>query len=91
MSDLWEYLTPKGIVGKSPGADGAGGGSKKTPAMKNTPPPLPPPTRPDEQLFWLDLTIDKKWDLKLNRPFDRAIADEASLSTKTLILEKRNS
>ncbi|CAM9108450.1 unnamed protein product, partial [Hapterophycus canaliculatus] len=69
-----------GIAGKSPAADGSGDDGKKgkkTPPAKNTPPPLPPPTRPDDQLFWLDLTIDRKWDLKLNRPFDRAILGEA--------------
>ncbi|CAM9221094.1 unnamed protein product, partial [Scytosiphon promiscuus] len=66
------------VAGRSPAPDvGVGGsGSKKMPIVKNTPPPLPPHTRPDEQLFWLDLTIDKKWELKLSRPFDRAIAGE---------------
>lgn len=52
------------------------GSSKTTSATNNTPPPLPPPTRPDEQLYWLDLTLDRKWDLRLNRPFDRAIGVE---------------
>lgn len=49
---------------------------KAPPAAKRTPPPLPPPTRPDEQLYWLDLTIDHRWDLRLNKPFDRAVGGE---------------
>lgn len=63
-------------MAKKSGARGDGSSSKTASSTKNTPPPLPPPTRPDEQLYWLDLTIDRKWDLRLNRPFDRAIGVE---------------
>eukprot|EP00903_Cladosiphon_okamuranus_P011517 g10844.t2 len=50
---------------------------KKAPAAaQRTPPPLPPTTRPDEQLYWLDLTVDRKWDLRLHKPFDRAVGGE---------------
>lgn len=47
-------------------------------AAQQTPPSLPPPTRPDEQLYWLDLTVDHTWDLRLNRPFDRAVGGEVN-------------
>ncbi|CAN0146878.1 unnamed protein product, partial [Ectocarpus sp. 12 AP-2014] len=64
--------------GKEAGAQldstGASKGAPQPP--KNVPPPLPPPTRPDEHLYWLDLTVDRKWDLRLNRPFDRAVGRE---------------
>ncbi|CAM9530364.1 unnamed protein product [Ectocarpus sp. 6 AP-2014] len=64
--------------GKKSGAEldstGASKGAPQPP--KNVPPPLPPPTQPDEHLYWLDLTVDRKWDLRLNRPFDRAVGRE---------------
>ncbi|CAM9707920.1 unnamed protein product [Ectocarpus sp. 4 AP-2014] len=64
--------------GKKSGAQlDSTGASKVAPQPpKNVPPPLPPPTRPDEHLYWLDLTVDRKWDLRLNRPFDRAVGRE---------------
>eukprot|EP00752_Nemacystus_decipiens_P009815 g8759.t1 len=63
---------------KGPGTNGnSNGRGKKTPgAVMHSTPPVPPPTRPDEQLYWLDLTVDHKWDLRLNRPFDRAVGGE---------------
>ncbi|CAB1118440.1 unnamed protein product [Ectocarpus sp. CCAP 1310/34] len=68
----------KKTSGKKSGAQldstGASKGAPQPP--ENVPPPLPPPTRPDEHLFWLDLTVDRKWDLRLNRPFDRAVGRE---------------
>lgn len=64
---------------KKPGASSTRR-KKAPPAAQRTQAPLPPPTRPDEQLYWLDLTVDRKWDLRLNRPFDRAVGSEVASS-----------
>lgn len=68
---------------KRPGATGSG--KKAPPAAQRTPPPLPPPTRPDEQLYWLDLTVDHKWDLRLNKPFDRAVGGEVHAYVRRML------
>jgi len=57
---------------------------KEPPKIKRAPPPLPPPIRPDEQLYWVDLTADRKWDLRLSRPFDRAIGGEVMKPMKPM-------
>lgn len=53
-----------------------GGDDKNAVTAKTTPTPGRRRTELYDQLYWLDLSANRTWDLRLDRPFDRAVSFE---------------